>query len=249
MSMNRNTFRIMAAAVAAASAGACGGTTAPVGESTTKEVSTLSALQTGASAQRAYLGDNQVTLGASPVLASMDLLGGSQLELEVVTPDSSPVHFEVWRARGDGTVTLEMPVEARSGFALENIDPVEDGTWLLLFPGRQRGDVTVHTDCVGGLRGCAQTRQPGETCPPGWACDVGLACQLPVGVCGPLAGAGTCVPQPGACPEGGDPVCGCDGRTYASECDARLRGVPVLRAESCEEGAPDEARIEEAPSR
>jgi hypothetical protein len=181
--MNRNTFRALAATMAAVCAAGCGGTTAGVG-SVSKEASTLSALESGATEQRAYLGmDNRLALGGAPVVATMDLLGGSQLQLEVVTPDGSPVRFAVWRARNDGTVTLEMPVDATSGFALEDIDPVEDGTWVVVFPGSQRGDVIVHTDCVGGLRGCAQTRQPGETCPPGWACDVGLECDLPGPVC------------------------------------------------------------------
>jgi hypothetical protein len=111
----------------------------------------------------------------------MGLLGGSQLELEVVTPDGSPLRFEVWRARNDGTVTLEIPVDATSGFALEDIDPVEDGTWIVVFPGSQPGDVIMHADCVGGLRGCSGARQPGESCPPGWACDLGLACEQ--GIC------------------------------------------------------------------
>jgi len=182
--MYRNTFRALAVTAAAVCAAGCGGTTAGVGWGS-KEASTISALESGATEQRAYVGtDNHVTLGAAPALATMDLLGGSQLQLEVVTPDGSPVKFEVWRARNDGTVTLEMPVDATSGFALEDIAPVEDGTWVVVFAGEQRGDVIVHTDCVAGLRGCAQTRQPGETCPPGWACDVGLACNLPGPVCG-----------------------------------------------------------------
>jgi len=186
--MYRNTFRVLAVTAAAVCAAGCGGVTAGVG-SVSQEASTMSALRSGATEQRAYVGmDNRVTLGAAPVLATMDLLGGSQLELEVVTPDGSPVRFEVWRARNDGTVTLEMPVDATSGFALEDIDPFEDGTWVVLFPGRQRGDVIVHTDCVGGLRGCAQTRQPGESCSPGWTCDVGLVCEVPGCVCRPQAG-------------------------------------------------------------
>jgi len=188
--MYRNTFRVLAVTGAAICATGCGGTTAGV-ESGSKEASTMAALESGASVQRAYLGtDNRFTLGAAPVVAAMDLRGGSQLELEVVTPDGSPVQFEVWRTRFDGTATLEMPVDATSGFALEDLDPFEDGTWLLQFPANQGKDVIVHTDCVGGLRGCAETRQPGETCPPGWACDVGLACVRP-----PLGGVPTCVLQ------------------------------------------------------
>ena len=234
--MSRNTFRFLAAAIVPACAAGCGAATAGVASSESKEASTRSALQSGATEERAYLGtDNHITLGGAPILATMGLLGGSQIELEVVTPDGAPVRFEVWRVRNDGTATLEMPVDATSGFALQEIDPVEDGTWAIRWPAGQRGDVTVHASCVGGLRGCAQARQPGEACPAGWTCDVGLACELPVGVCGSLAGVGTCVAKPTDCTADAGAVCGCDGRTYASDCDARLGGVPILDRASCEE--------------
>jgi hypothetical protein len=185
--MDRNTFRVLAATAAAVCAAGCGGTPGVAGAvgSTSGEATTMNALLSGANEQRAYLGvDNHVALGDSPVVTTMGLRGGSQLELEVVTTDGSPMQFEVWRARSDGSATLEMPVDATSGFALESIDPEEDGTWLVVFAGAQRGDVIVHGDCVGGLHGCAQARQPGETCPPGWECDVGLVCE------------GTCVVAP-----------------------------------------------------
>ncbi|HEX3345593.1 MAG TPA: hypothetical protein VHS09_13515, partial [Polyangiaceae bacterium] len=128
---------------------------------------------------------------------TMGLRGGSRLELEVVTPDGSPLRFEVWRARSNGSVTLEMPVDAPSGFALEDLAPFEDGTWVVAFPALSRGDVLVHSECVGGLRGCTETRQPGETCPPGFPCDEGLLCELPAGLADPLA-IGTCVPRTGS---------------------------------------------------
>ncbi|MGD0526533.1 MAG: hypothetical protein ABSE49_15400 [Polyangiaceae bacterium] len=190
--MNRITFRAIAGAVAAVCAAGCGGTPEMGGAvgSTSGEATTMNALLSGAGEQRAYVGvDNHVTLGESPVVATMGLLGGSQLELEVVTTDGSPMQFEVWRARSDGSATLEMPVDATSGFALEDVDPVEDGTWLVVFAGGQHADVIVHGDCVGGLHGCAEARQPGESCPPGWPCDVGLVCE------------GTCVfPSPATAP-------------------------------------------------
>jgi hypothetical protein len=228
--MNRQTICILAAALAAAG---CGGTSAGI-QSLSERTSTMSALAAGATEQRAYLGvDDDMTLGVAPVLATMDLVGGAQIELEVVTPDASPIRFEVWRVRHDGSATLEIPVDAASGFALEQIDADEDGTWAVRFPGEQQGEVIVHMDCIGGMHGCAQTRQPGETCPAGWTCDVGLDCELPVGVCGPLAGVGTCVPTPTSCAEDSESVCGCDGRTYASVCDARVAQVPILQTGAC----------------
>ncbi|MGH7297288.1 MAG: Kazal-type serine protease inhibitor domain-containing protein [Polyangiaceae bacterium] len=230
--MNRRRITLACAALVAT---ACGGTTAGVEPSANKRISTLDSLASGATHSRAYLGtDDRVAMGAAPALATLGLLGGGQIELEVVTPDGSPVRFEVWRARGDGTATLEIPVNAASGFALEEIDPQEDGTWAILFPGAQRGTAIVHLDCVAGPRGCMLERQPGQLCPAGWDCDEGLECELPVGVCGPLAGTGTCVARPSFCQDDAESVCGCDGRTYSSQCAARLAGAQILRRGSCE---------------
>ena len=115
--MNRKAIMLVAALAVAG----CGGTTAGV-TSGSGRVSTLAALGAGATRQTAYLGgDNLVTLGAPPVMESMALLGGGQVELEVVSPDGSPIRFEVWRAHVDGTTTLEIPVDAASGFALEEL--------------------------------------------------------------------------------------------------------------------------------
>lgn len=176
--MNRCTI----AAVAAACAGvgpACGGVpgevdpTAPPGL-----VSTMSALSSGATLERAYVGvDDDLTLDGAPVLATMDLVGGARMDLEVVTTDSSPVRFEVWSIGVDGTALLVMPVDAPSGFALEAIHAQEDATWAIRFDGGQHADVIVHMDCLGGAHGCAELRQPGQTCPVGWTCDVGLVCE------------------------------------------------------------------------
>jgi hypothetical protein len=231
--MNRYTFRGLATVLAAAGVGGCGGHSAGV-IATDEEGSNLASIEQGASVQRAYLGVTQhVAVGVEPVVSTFDLIGGSQAELEVASHDGAPVRFELWRVRVDGTASLLVPVDSRSGFALQPIDPEEDGTWALRFPVASSNDVLVRMDCIGGLHGCAQTRQPGESCPAGWSCDVGLACQLPVGVCGPLAGVGTCVVQTTSCTKNVEVVCGCDGRTYPSECAARLAGQPVLRAGSC----------------
>ncbi|HEY8041182.1 MAG TPA: Kazal-type serine protease inhibitor domain-containing protein [Polyangiaceae bacterium] len=232
--MNRNTFRAFAAVLVVTGAGGCGGRTAGI-TATDEEGSTLSAIEQGATLQRAYLGVTQhVAVGARPVVSTFDLVGGSQVALEVASHDGAPLRFEVWRVRVDGTASLLVPIDSRSGFALQQIAPEEDGTWVLRFPAATGDDVVTRLDCVAGMHGCARTRQPGESCPAGWSCDVGLACQLPVGVCGPLAGVGTCAVQPTTCADDVEVVCGCDGRTYPSECAARLAGKAVLRAGSCD---------------
>lgn len=72
------------------------------------------------------------------------------------------------------------------------------------------------------------------------ACTVGGAectsmqfCRTPVGVCEDAA-AGFCAPLPLTCRDVRDPVCGCDGVTYANPCEAHQAGVTVSHGGACE---------------
>jgi hypothetical protein len=177
---------------------------------------------------------NVLTLGAAPVVATFDLTGGAQVELEVATRDSSPLRYELWRLRRGGAATLVSPVDARSGFALDRLAADEDSTWAIVFPAGASSDALLHMDCVAETHGCTPARQPGESCPAGWSCDEGLSCQLPVGACGPLVAVGTCLPAPLDCVEANLAVCGCDGVTYVSECAARQFGQSVARQGRCD---------------
>ena len=61
-------------------------------------------------------------------------------------------------------------------------------------------------------------------------CDSGYYCQKAVGDCD---GVGVCEPRPSVCPDLWDPVCGCDGQTYANHCYAAMAGVNVEYAGEC----------------
>lgn len=83
---------------------------------------------------------------------------------------------------------------------------------------------------TGGVDGGAQScgGRTGGFCPPDEFCDFGAHC-------GATDRPGTCRPTPEACIEPACPeVCGCDGNTYCSECEAHSGGVSVLHEGACE---------------
>ena len=64
-------------------------------------------------------------------------------------------------------------------------------------------------------------------------CNSALYCQLPAGQCSSPDTAGTCVKAPDFCMRVSRPVCGCNGKTYQNECDARHAKMAIDYATAC----------------
>jgi hypothetical protein len=68
----------------------------------------------------------------------------------------------------------------------------------------------------------------------GFQCGQGLSCQMAPGQCRTVAdAAGVCRKPPQVCTMIYAPVCGCDGKTYPSACNAASKGVSVAADGEC----------------
>jgi hypothetical protein len=176
-------FHGLAAIVCAVSAAACGGSLAGE-EKISDQEANLATLESGAAVQRAYLGVTQdVRVGSRPVVGTFDLLGGADVDLELVAKAEAALHVELWHIHVDRWATLAMTVDDPSGFALHELHADEDSSWLLRFPAGLPGDVVVSIHCEDSTSGCSPFVQPGDPCPDGWQCDEGLTCKVPGDVC------------------------------------------------------------------
>lgn len=69
------------------------------------------------------------------------------------------------------------------------------------------------------------------------SCNSALWCHKEAGKCGVADAAGICEKAPGFCMRVSRPVCGCNGKTYPNECEARHAKVQVDYATACKKSA------------
>jgi hypothetical protein len=71
----------------------------------------------------------------------------------------------------------------------------------------------------------------------GLKCPEGEACKYKINMCNVADLGGTCVKVKNPCPTGGAKVCGCDGKTYANECELLTAGVREEHKGACKGAA------------
>jgi hypothetical protein len=90
-----------------------------------------------------------------------------------------------------------------------------------------------------GLSG-ANAANLDEACggPDKITCNSALYCQLPAGQCSTADVPGVCAKMPDFCMRVSRPVCGCNGKTYMNECEARKAKVAIDTSSACKKPPP-----------
>jgi eight-cysteine-cluster-containing protein len=94
-------------------------------------------------------------------------------------------------------------------------------------------DATVPPDAGSDAGSDSGPREVGCGARLGDTCTTSEYCDFPTSLCGRADGTGICRPRPVECGSDANPVCGCNGETYANECSAYIAGVDVSSTGTC----------------
>lgn len=170
------------------------------------------------------------------------------------TGDAAATDTDGWQVDTGADIA---PTDGQGGGSCANNSQCPSG---LFFCQRDTGYCDLIGTCVAKPQGCPEIYQPvcgcngqdyGNACeahaagvsvasagtcaaPTGCQdnaeCPGGQFCSKPAGNCG---GMGKCSKYPDFCGRALDPVCGCDGKDWASPCVAALSGVNVAKSGAC----------------
>lgn len=123
----------------------------------------------------------------------------------------------------DGSAADEQSLGRKDSGSDDDSDNGDDGT----DQDDESGDQVAKAD--GGSADAARCgTRGGKACGEGEFCDFAPAAQ-----CGALDHGGTCTKKPELCTLIYSPVCGCDDKTYGSDCGAHAAGVSVQYKGEC----------------
>jgi len=128
------------------------------------------------------------------------------------------------------------PEEITQGFQAVFSGPglIGFGLRYSVFGPAGRGNALYATEFYTKVESGAPQACGGFTFPPNPSCSADEFCEQPAGSCLIADLPGTCQSVPEVCTEIYDPVCGCDGRTYANDCFRQQAQMALDHVGACE---------------
>jgi hypothetical protein len=99
--------------------------------------------------------------------------------------------------------------------------------------------VTLALALVALVVACRKAAPQTRACTSNGACAASEYCAFEPRLCGKGKSPGTCKPRPSACRDPVAPVCGCDGKIHATECEAHAAGIDLDVNGRCRDTVPD----------